>query len=412
MNYFSRLMLFVILSGCTLDFVRNNDPGTDSDQDTESENEAATCTYVCMPETECINEFGGTIRGELTCADENDICCEPTRGADTGSDRGVNTDSETLADTESETQADTGSDTVIDTESETQADTDSTTAQDPSIEDIVAQTYVLQNFEALLVMTGIFEDMQSPPYTIFSPWDYSLDNLLYWEEMTADSAWWGHMRDLTLGHITQGNLPYEELEDNMAVTMLNGDVAIITVENDRPRVDGFRFIGNTAASDGYFYLLQDVREPKWTKRTILDIINSDERFSILAQILNHPSMSAKREELSATESRLTFFAPTNEALVGFNIGNCTEPDCLVSLDLLVGNHLVDRLVPKLFTPSQGFVTHAGSSLNWYFSTKIITCTNEDKTREEVELDATDEEFASNGIVYPIDTLLCTTINQQ
>ena len=36
--------------------------------------------------------------------------------------------------------------------------------------EIVGQTFVLSNLEAALVVTQVMPEMQSPPYTFFTPW--------------------------------------------------------------------------------------------------------------------------------------------------------------------------------------------------------------------------------------------------
>jgi uncharacterized surface protein with fasciclin (FAS1) repeats len=284
-----------------------------------------------------------------------------------------------------------------------------TGAQNRPIQEIIAQTFVLQDMEALLVTSKVAGDMKSPPYTVFAPWDYDIERLPYWTKITRNRAWYGHMRDLTLGLIHEGNLSPESIQGTTTVTMMNGDTVTVTMENGRVRVDGIRVIGDTAASDGYLYMLQGVPEPRWTKRTVMDIINSDERFSILAQILNHPSMSAKRQELASATAELTFFAPTNSALAGFDIARCTDAECLAKLDLLVKRHLVGALTPKLFTSTKQLTTQAGSKLDWNFDTKSIDCTNDDNSRQETALEI-DEEYAMNGLVHPVDKLLCIKVD--
>lgn len=283
--------------------------------------------------------------------------------------------------------------------------------KDMPIQEIVAQTFVLQDFEVLLVASRVSGEMTSPPYTVFAPWDKAFERLPYWTKITRNRAWHGHLRDLTLGHIHAGNLPKDALEDGMTVTMLNGDVANITKERSMPRVDGIRILANTAASDGYLYLLNEVREPKWTKRTILDIINEDERFGILSQILSLPTMSDKREELQSTTAELTFFAPTDDALAGFDVAQCTDSDCLAQLDLLIGDHLVETMVPKLFYPSQSLTSQSGKTLNWDFETKSISFAAEDGVSQTLEIGSLEEVFSLNGIVQPVNNQLFTRIRE-
>jgi len=281
--------------------------------------------------------------------------------------------------------------------------------KDMPLQEIIAGTFVLSNFEASLVASRIAQEMQSYPYTIFPPWDFAYEKLPYWKKITRNRAWYGHLRDLTLGHMHQGNLPKEELKDNMTVTMLNGDVANVSNENDRVRVDGILVIASTPAKDGYAYLLDGVREPRWANRSIMDIVDSDERFSILAQILSHPSMSAKREELASTTAELSLFAPTDAALAGLNLDRRQEPECSDALNRLIDNHIVDAVFPTMFTATRTFDTQSGSSLDWKFDTKTITCTRADNTTQEAGLDGDEEALASNGIVHPVGELLCTTI---
>ena len=51
--------------------------------------------------------------------------------------------------------------------------------KDTPIQEIIAQTFVLQDFEALLVATRVSGEMTSPPYTVFVPWDYSFERQPY-----------------------------------------------------------------------------------------------------------------------------------------------------------------------------------------------------------------------------------------
>ena len=46
--------------------------------------------------------------------------------------------------------------------------------KDKPIQEIVAQTFVLQDFESLLVATQLSQEvLKSPPYTFFAPWNFS-----------------------------------------------------------------------------------------------------------------------------------------------------------------------------------------------------------------------------------------------
>lgn len=279
------------------------------------------------------------------------------------------------------------------------------------IMEVVAQTFVLQDLEASLVASRALREMDSPPYTLFAPWDYALSRLPYWDKITRNRAWHGHLRDLTLGHIHEGRIPKEELRDGMTITMLNGDVGQVSTVNNRPRMDGGSIIASTAASDGYIHMLQEVREPDWAGRTVLDVIMSDERFSVLSEALNHASMAHMRDKLSANAEGVTLFAPTNEALAGLDLEQCQEPDCSALLEQLLGNHIADGVVSADFSRREDFTTESGSSLLWSASTRSITCTNADNSQQEAQLNQLDELYAINGIVQPIQQLLCTTLDQ-
>jgi uncharacterized surface protein with fasciclin (FAS1) repeats len=273
------------------------------------------------------------------------------------------------------------------------------------LEEIVANSFVLKNLEAMMVATRAKEVMQSPPYTLFAPWDHALNKLPYWQRITRDRGWHGHLRDLLLGHIHQGDLTSEQLTASAKVVMLNGDEAQVAVQSNRPRVDGATVIATAAAKDGHAHMLDGVREPRWARRTIADVIDGDERLTLLSQILSHPSLSAKRAELESADVGLTLFAPTDDALTGFDLERCQDAKCVAALEQLVDDHLVETVVSRKFSPTRAFETASGARLDWSSANERVVFTSAEGSAQEVSLDGFEEALAINGIVHPIAVVL-------
>lgn len=116
------LTLLFGLSGCFVSFDDTGAVGSDDpDKNTESEiapgtdTETYRCHFECMSETLCITVVGGTVHGELTCADKAHVCCSPPNGTETDN----HNDSDTVTDSDTETEKATADDdsdteTVID----------------------------------------------------------------------------------------------------------------------------------------------------------------------------------------------------------------------------------------------------------------------------------------------------------
>jgi hypothetical protein len=269
--------------------------------------------------------------------------------------------------------------------------------------ELVAQTFVLKSFEAAATVTRLPQELASSGsslHTLFIPWDAAFQSLPYWKKITTTGPWREHLRDLLLGHIAKGDLPQSALVAGLKVPMLNGTTALVARES-RPTLDGTNIASTATVSDGTVHLLQGVRAPAWSNRTILDVLrDNDESFSRILDILARPGMESIAALLADKAAGVTFLAPTDSAVTDELYG-CQGAACAE----MVRGYLVNPILSRRYTPSTTLTTQSAVRLTWTADAKTVRCTGGDGVLRESAL-VGDEGLAVNGVVQPIGAPLC------
>ena len=278
-----------------------------------------------------------------------------------------------------------------------------------NLEDVIANSFVLGQFEASLVATQTIEEIRYDQRTIFIPWDQAFLDLPYWRKITK-RPWFSHLRDLIYTHIHEGEIALNEPSEPPQADMLSGDIANLSYrQGTLTKVDGIRVISSTATKQGFAYMLDGVREPKWASRTALQIINEDPRFKILSLLLAEPEFAQVKDGLADEASSLTFFAPTDSALERLLPEVCqTQQSCYsYLLNSNLQHFMMNNVFPKSYTPSTALETSNGRELEWDSDSNTLSCRSSETNLEEyTDLSHHSEELGINGVIYPIESLLC------
>lgn len=271
------------------------------------------------------------------------------------------------------------------------------------LQDLVANAFTLQTLEALLVTSRLASEMDSPPYTMFMPWDNAFRRMpAFWERAKSDPRWRAHLRSIADAHMYKGLAPVPQGED-VTLAMMDGSSATFTEQNSRRRLDGILVIAETAAVDGHAYMIDEVRLPPWVERTAWDVVDTDPRFSIFKSLL-----TAEDRALLEQTDNTTLFAPTDAAFGG-------DAEWARDSGLDIGDFIVDQVMPRRWTQPGEYSARSGASLAWQAGTgdapRTVTCTVAGgETHAAVTLE-TREELANNGVVHPVDRLLCVSTHE-
>ena len=99
------------------------------------------------------------------------------------------------------------------------------------MDEIIAQTLVLQLLEAYVVYSGIINEIQGPgPMAMFMPWDQGWERLdPLWQGRLQTSDWRAHLQNLLRYHMYDSGLPLDSIGETQVITMANSE----TVQVDR-----------------------------------------------------------------------------------------------------------------------------------------------------------------------------------
>ena len=271
-----------------------------------------------------------------------------------------------------------------------------------SLEQIVSTVFVADQFETALLQ--VLDDLREPPHTVLIPWDHALEQLPYWTKITQ-FEWRGHLADFARAHMHAGLIDGAPPAEPLTIEMLNGRLVEVSNDGGRIRFDGHRNIGQTPASDGYVFLLQDVLEPGWAQRSVADVLAADERFTELGQLLELPQLAETLQLLGTVDATdgVTLFAPTNAAIP--DAMSSPSAACAEALAQLIDDHILLDVTSREFTPTFRFTTRGMGRLSWDADALTVGCDAEPNPTT-VSLAEHEQTFAINGVVHPVGHVLC------
>ncbi|XP_070556902.1 transforming growth factor-beta-induced protein ig-h3-like [Ptychodera flava] len=241
-------------------------------------------------------------------------------------------------------------------------------------------------------------------YTIFAPLKVpSVDNEVNLIETLVINDAVNGPQTIAGNHIVAGVLRTSDMKDEEIITTVteqkirlgyypnSGSELLVTV-NCVPVVEP-----NVFATNGVVHVIDEVIEPP--TQSILEIIETDPRFSILRTAVADTGMSSQLSE----RSQLTFFAPTDEAFKKLppSLLNDLIKD-MSCLKAVVENHIVTHTICS-----------AAITGNHYIYTLLKTHLDVNRTDDD-KLYIMDAEFvskdmmATNGVIHVIDTVLVPT----
>ena len=152
------------------------------------------------------------------------------------------------------------------------------TAQTPSetqqlsLQEVVAQTFFLQLFEAYITSAGLLDELAGGTGSIFPPYDPALEALspLWKERLQTQDQWNAHLQDLLRSHMRSSVLRLNNVTATQTISMSNGNIVTVTrtPETSRVFVDGILSVAHYNATNGVAYMLEDVLWPTWWENTM------------------------------------------------------------------------------------------------------------------------------------------------
>ena len=282
----------------------------------------------------------------------------------------------------------------------------------PIIE-IVAQTFVLQDLEAYLVISrsayGITGD---GPYTFFPPWDEAwpfLGDDMIAKFRDGSRQWSGHLRNLLQYHLFHGEFILETIAEGASVTltMANGEQATVQRQGEnRLRINSIPSIGKYEAEDGIAFMLDRVMLPAWYDRTLAQVISNGE-FPTLIRLLTRALLQDDME----TQDGITLFAPSEQAFA--DLGQAVlqfleSPQGLDTLTEILKYHVIQKVIPTMNIPPSGPYTvtsMSGESLTINNGNPVVLKISPNDTTGAAVVKP--DTFTNNGVVHVIDKVLLT-----
>ena len=184
-----------------------------------------------------------------------------------------------------------------------------------SLQEVTAQNFNLQLWEAYLGFSGVLSEIAGADdsyYTVFAPWDEAFETLE--ESLTAklqNPAWVLHLQNLLRYHIFQGDLPLSQVQETQTLTMSNGENVVMERQAGtaaRIRANNVLVLATYDAANGFAYMLDEVLKPAWLQQTLLRIVLTPfPTFTSLVVTIGYEAI------LVDSTASLTVFAPNDVA---------------------------------------------------------------------------------------------------
>lgn len=281
-------------------------------------------------------------------------------------------------------------------------------SQDLSLLELIQSDTELGTFyDALLSAkyTDLFESDLFIAHTVFAPINTAfaeLDQTYLTKLLTAPYI--EHLTILLAMHVVKADIPFSDLTNGLELTTLNTEnITVVVDSNDvalnSPKAEGSLIVANNLYADlGLVHKVNGILLPGYIGTTLMDTINNDPQFSILAELFELVGSA----NLIPEDSEVTVLAPTDDALSakGQNFLNYLR-DPANSLYLL--SFLTVHILPGIY-PAQNLVT--GQVLSTTFSSTNVTVKF---VGTEVYFDDAQvvkgNILSSSGIVHAVDNFL-------
>ena len=277
------------------------------------------------------------------------------------------------------------------------------------IEEVIAQNFNLRLFEAYTLMANKDTILPTRPLTLFSPWDGAFAGLdAGLVTKLRNRAWRAHLQDILLGHVYDGDLLVNDLEETQDISVLNQRQITVTRRTGTTRinVDGILVLATFEASDGVLYMLEQIilpPSPSWLDQNLRQIAQG------LAPVFTARIVSAGlADELVDPDADLTLFAPENGAFADPAVAMYFAGGGAELLEDTLKYHMVISPLPNGPYPSSLFVPLTLTTLYTEAPLQIGIPSGGDPTLTGTVNQATiieSDYLAFNGLVHVIDTVL-------
>jgi transforming growth factor-beta-induced protein len=275
-------------------------------------------------------------------------------------------------------------------------------AEEPAPQTIVEIAVGNPDFETLVAAVtaaGLVETLSGEgPFTVFAPTDDAFAAL---PEGTVEALLGDipTLTDILTYHVIAGEVPAAEVVAATELTMLNGDIAEITLVDGNAYIDGAQIVvTDIQASNGIIHVIDTVMMPPEEApalQTIVEIAVGNPDFETLVAAVT----AAGLVETLSGEGPFTVFAPTDDAFAALPEGTVEAllGDIPTLTDILT-YHVIAGEVPAAEVVAATELTMLNGDI------AEITLVDGRAYIDGAEILITDIP-ASNGIIHVIDTVM-------
>jgi len=240
-------------------------------------------------------------------------------------------------------------------------------------------------------------------YTVFAPTNDAFDNLPNGTiDRLLDEDFLPHLTDLLLYHVVDGEIFSSDITDGVEVETINGETIVANANENTITINTNSevIVPDVDASNGVVHAVNNVLLPTSATKNIAEVAATDEDFSIFVSLVTDLGLA---DFVSNPESKLTIFAPTNNAFQKLLDSGFDISDSAAVANVLKYHILEDTITTsgELKTGELSTVQGADISVaivgHYWTGYKVELNGGVEITKKNI--------LASNGIIHAIDTVL-------
>jgi len=265
-----------------------------------------------------------------------------------------------------------------------------------TIVDIALANPEFSTLVTLLSSAGLVETLQGDgPFTVFAPTNDAFAQLPSSLVKTiVDPKNINQLTDILLYHVVSGNAVADSLREGQKVVTVEGSTVSVSLHPISIN-NVLVTVKDVLASNGVVHIIDSVLVPP-TIGSIMDIIKSDDTFSILASLVDAAGLTSTLEG----DGPFTLFAPTDSAFENL-------PDDVIKAlkddDALLANVLTYHVVPSKVLSSD---LEKGLKVETAFANNFIKVTSLHPPTINKNAHITSYDIlASNGVIHVITSVL-------
>jgi len=239
-------------------------------------------------------------------------------------------------------------------------------------------------------------------YTVFAPTNDAFDNLVDGTvDRLLDEDFLPHLRDLLLYHVLDGEIFSSDTTDGVEVITKNGETIVANVNENTITINTNAdvIVPDVDASNGVVHAVNNVLIPTSAAKNIAEIAATDDNFSVFVSLVTDLGLA---DFVSNPESKLTIFAPTNDAFQKLIDSGFDTSDSEAVVNVLKYHIIQDSITTSGELKPGLLPTVEGGDI----SVDIVHYWTGYEVKLNGDVKITKENIlASNGIIHAIDTVL-------